>query len=52
MTTPELQLHWPDCPHCGYDNDAPAAEALHMEPGGVLRDRYIVGKGWALADLA
>ena len=32
------------CPHCGYIVDTKAEEALHMEPGSILRDRYIVGK--------
>lgn len=32
------------CPHCGYSNDTPPAEALHMNPGSILNDRYVVGK--------
>ena len=32
------------CPHCGYIEDAKAEDALHMEPGSILRERYIVGK--------
>ena len=32
------------CPHCGYIKGTPAEEAIHMEPGTLLHDRYIVGK--------
>lgn len=32
------------CPHCGYIEGTPAEEAIHMEPGTILHDRYIVGK--------
>ena len=32
------------CPHCGYAEDTSAEEALHMEPGSVLHDRYIIGR--------
>ena len=32
------------CPHCGYIEDTKAEEALHMEPGSILRDRYIIGR--------
>ncbi len=32
------------CPHCGYIEGTPADEAIHMEPGTLLYDRYIVGK--------
>jgi beta-lactam-binding protein with PASTA domain/predicted Ser/Thr protein kinase len=32
------------CPYCGYAEGTRAAEALHMEPGSILADRYIVGK--------
>lgn len=32
------------CPHCGYVEGTPAEEAIHMEPGTLLHDRYIVGK--------
>ena len=32
------------CPHCGYIDNAGAEEALHMEPGTLLHDRYIVGR--------
>lgn len=32
------------CPHCGYVVGTNAEEAIHMEPGSLLNDRYIVGK--------
>ena len=32
------------CPSCGYVEGTKASEALHMEPGSILRERYIVGK--------
>lgn len=32
------------CPHCGYIVDTPAEEAIHIEPGALLHDRYIIGK--------
>lgn len=32
------------CPHCGYIENTPPEEALHMEPGSMLHNRYIVGK--------
>ena len=32
------------CPHCGYIEDSKAEDALHMEPGSILRERYIIGK--------
>lgn len=32
------------CPHCGYVVGTNAEEAVHMEPGTLLYDRYIVGK--------
>ena len=32
------------CPHCGYIIGTQAEEAVHMEPGTLLYDRYIVGK--------
>ena len=32
------------CPHCGYAEDTKAEEALHMEPGSILRERYIIGR--------
>jgi len=32
------------CPNCGYVEGTPVQEALHMEPGSILLERYIVGK--------
>lgn len=32
------------CPHCGYIEGSPAEEAIHMAPGTILHDRYIIGK--------
>ncbi len=32
------------CPHCGYVVGTPAEEAIHMEPGTILHDRYIIGR--------
>ena len=32
------------CPHCGYVVGTTVEEAIHMEPGTVFHDRYIIGK--------
>ncbi len=32
------------CPHCGYVVGTRAEEAIHLEPGTLLYDRYIIGK--------
>ena len=32
------------CPHCGYIYGTKAEESIHMEPGTILYDRYIIGK--------
>lgn len=32
------------CPHCGYIEGTQAEEAIHMEPGTLLHDRYIIGR--------
>lgn len=32
------------CPHCGYVENTPVEEPLHMEPGSILRERYTIGK--------
>ena len=32
------------CPDCGYAEGTPVVDAMHMEPGSKLQDRYIVGK--------
>ena len=31
------------CPYCGYEEDSAGTELLHMDPGTVLADRYVVG---------
>ena len=32
------------CPYCGYIEGTPPEEAIHMEPGTILAERYIIGK--------
>ena len=32
------------CPYCGYVEGTPAEEKIHMDPGTLLHNRYIVGK--------
>ncbi|MBP5417133.1 MAG: InlB B-repeat-containing protein [Clostridiales bacterium] len=32
------------CPKCGYQEGTPAEEAVHLIPGTILHDRYIIGK--------
>ena len=32
------------CPYCGYEFGTPAENSLHMQPGSMLFNRYIVGK--------
>lgn len=32
------------CPYCGYTEDTSMISNLHIKPGTVLKDRYIVGK--------
>ena len=32
------------CPHCGYEEGEKPENALHMSPGIVLQERYLVGK--------
>ena len=32
------------CPYCGYVVNTPVENAVHMEPGTLLSDRYVVGK--------
>ena len=32
------------CPHCGYVEGTGAEEAVHIVPGVVLHDRYIIGR--------
>ena len=32
------------CPHCGYVRGTAADEAVHMQPGTLLHERYIIGR--------
>ena len=32
------------CPHCGYMEGTMPEEAIHVIPGSVLKNRYIIGK--------
>ena len=32
------------CPYCGYEDGQPARELLHIPPGTVLKDRYVIGR--------
>ena len=32
------------CPFCGFVEGTPAEEAIHMQPGTLLHDRYIIGR--------
>ena len=32
------------CPYCGYMPGTPAEEAIHMAPGTLLQNRYVIGK--------
>ena len=32
------------CPHCGYVENASPEAAIHMAPGTILQDRFIIGK--------
>ena len=32
------------CPHCGYVEGAKAEESIHVNPGTLLEDRYIIGR--------
>ena len=32
------------CPHCGYEDGERPGEALHLAPGHLLKDTYIIGK--------
>ena len=36
----ELQV----CPYCGYIEGTPADETVHIAPGSVLADRYLIGR--------
>lgn len=32
------------CPNCGYEPGTPAESALHMQPGSILLNRYLIGR--------
>ena len=32
------------CPFCGYEVGTPAEDAIHLNPGTMLHDRYIMGR--------
>lgn len=34
------------CPHCGYIEDAAPESALHLPPGTVLQDKYLIGRAF------
>ncbi len=42
MQTYDKQLNM--CPHCGYVENTSPEEAIHMVPGTILQDRFIIGK--------
>ena len=32
------------CSQCGYAEGTPAAEACHLKPGTLLKERYLIGR--------
>lgn len=46
----EYEEQYEVCPHCGYVDGSPPAEAYHLAPGEILNHKYIVGtaidSGW------
>ena len=32
------------CPYCGYDENTPSDNSMHMEAGSILAQRYIIGR--------
>lgn len=40
----EMPDEYKYCPHCGYAPGTPAESALHMKPGTILAERYLIGK--------
>ncbi len=40
----EFDVETKICPHCGYEVGTEAEEAIHMVPGTLFHDRYIIGK--------
>lgn len=39
----EYEEQYEVCPHCGYIDGSPPAEAYHLAPGEILNHKYIVG---------
>lgn len=39
----EYEEQYEVCPHCGYVDGSPPAEAYHLAPGEILNHKYIVG---------
>lgn len=39
----EYEEQYEVCPHCGYVDGSPPAEAYHLTPGEILNHKYIVG---------
>lgn len=40
----EYEDEYEICPYCGYIRGEKAEEAIHMEPGTMLSDRYLIGR--------
>ena len=40
----EMPDEYKYCPHCGFAPGTPAESALHMQPGTILTERYLIGK--------
>lgn len=40
----EMPDEYKYCPHCGYAPGTPAESALHMQPGTILAERYLIGR--------
>ena len=40
----EYEREYGICPHCGYEIGEQADSALHMQPGTILNDRYLIGR--------
>lgn len=40
----EIPDEYKFCPHCGYAPGTPAESALHMQPGTLLAERYLIGR--------
>ncbi len=40
----ELDAGHPVCPQCGWQRDAPPQSPLHLRPGSVLQEQYLIGR--------